>query len=227
MLERVESWWRGFEWRLLNTKEVRSCNKLLKFWIAGVTDEFSSETLILRKRLSSFYTKCIQFLPWPSLLFCTCYAREMMIPCQVSTFSEFICRAFQFQGHLAQKKSLMREKQKIMSETVESWWCGFEWCILNAKDVQSCNKLLKFWIADVTDEFSFETLILRKRLSSLYTKCVQFLPWPSLLFCTCYAGEMMIPCQVSTFLEFICSAFQFQSFSSKQISKCIKNSKLC
>ena len=30
----------------------------------------------------------------------------MMIPCQVSTFSEFICSAFQYQGHLAQKKSL-------------------------------------------------------------------------------------------------------------------------
>ena len=29
---------------------------------------------------------------------------ETMIPCQVSTFSNFICSAFQFQGHLAQKK---------------------------------------------------------------------------------------------------------------------------
>ena len=97
-----------------------------------------------------------------------------------------------------------------MSQRVECWWCGFEWCMLNAKKVQSCNKLLKFWIADVTDEFSFKTLILRKRLSSLYTKCLQFLTWPSLLVCTCYAGEMMIPCQVSTFSEFICRAFQFQ-----------------
>ena len=35
---------------------------------------------------------------------------------------------------------------------------------------------LKKWSAHVTDEFSFETLILRKRLSSLYTKCIQFLP---------------------------------------------------
>ena len=44
-------------------KKVWSCTKLLKYCLAGVTDEFSSETLILRKRLSSFYTKCIQFLP--------------------------------------------------------------------------------------------------------------------------------------------------------------------
>ena len=106
MSERVESWWRGFEWCMLNAKNVQSCIKLLKFWIAGVTNEFSSETLILRNRLSSLYTKCIQFLPWPSLLFCTCYAGEMMIPWQVSTFSEFIYRAFQFQGHLAQNKSV-------------------------------------------------------------------------------------------------------------------------
>ena len=28
-----------------------------------------------------------------------------MIPCQVSTFSDFICSACQFQGHLAQNKS--------------------------------------------------------------------------------------------------------------------------
>ena len=60
----------------LNAKEVLSCTKLLKYWIAGVTDEFSSETLILPKRLSSLYTKCVQFLPQPSLLFCTCYAGD-------------------------------------------------------------------------------------------------------------------------------------------------------
>ena len=35
----------------------------LKNWNPFVTDEFSSKTLTLRKRLSSSYTKCIQFLP--------------------------------------------------------------------------------------------------------------------------------------------------------------------
>ena len=176
MSERVESWRRGFEWSMLNGKNIRSCNKLLKFWIAGGTDEFSSETLILRKRLSSLYTKCIQFLPWPSLLFCTCYAGEMMIPCQVSTYSEFICRAFQFQGHLAQNKSVNALK---IANYVMKGWKLMTWLWMapaERKKVRSCNKLLKFWIADVTDEFSSETLILRKRLSSLYTKCIQFLP---------------------------------------------------
>ena len=132
MSEKVESWWRGFECCMLDTKNVRSCNNLLKFWIAGVTDEFSSETLILRKRLSIFYTKCIQFLPWPSLLFFTCYAGEMMIPCQVSTFSEFICRAFQFQGHLAQNKSV--NAWKVANFVRKGWklmtwlWMLHGWC---------------------------------------------------------------------------------------------------
>ena len=39
--------------------------------------------------------------------------------------------------------------------------------------------------------------ILRWKWSSLYTKWI--LPLPSQLLYTCYVGEMMIPCQVSTF----------------------------
>ena len=34
----------------------------------------------------------------------------------------------------------------------------------------------KKWNPFVTDKFLYETLILRKRLSVLYTKCIQFLP---------------------------------------------------
>ena len=167
MSKRVKSWWCGFECCMPNAKNVRSCNKLLKFWIAGLTDEFSSETLILRKRLSSLYTKCLQFLPWPSVLFCTCYAGEMMIPCQVSTFSEFICRAFQFQGHLAQNKSV--NALKVANYVTKGWKLMMWLWMVHAecKKGQSCNKLLKFWIAGVTDEFSSETMILQNRLSSL------------------------------------------------------------
>ena len=105
MLESVENWWRCFEWCVRNAKKSGVVISLKK-WSASVTDEFSSETLILWKRLSNLYTKCIQLWPWSSLLFCACYAGEMMIPCQVLIFSEFICRAFQFQGHLAENKSL-------------------------------------------------------------------------------------------------------------------------
>ena len=171
---------------------------ILKKWSASVTDEFSSENLILRKRLSSLYTKCVQFWPWPSLLFCTCYAGEMMIPCQIPTFSEFILYWF----------SISRSFSSL-NKTVNDW--------KTANDVRTCwklmtslwmlvwswNKFKKHWSARVTDEFSSETLILLKRLPSLCTKCVQFSPWPSLRFCTCCAGEMMIPCQVPTFSEFI------------------------
>ena len=73
-----------------------------KIWNPFVTDEFPYETLILRKRLSVFYTKCIQFLPQASLLSCTCYVGEMMILCQLGTFWEFISNAFQFHGFIAQ-----------------------------------------------------------------------------------------------------------------------------
>ena len=64
----------------------------------------------------------------------------MMIPCQLSTFSEIICSAFQFHGHLAQKYEWMREKELMISERVENCWCGFEWCILNTQRVWSSNK---------------------------------------------------------------------------------------
>ena len=36
---------------------------------------------------------------------------------------------------------------------------------------------------------------------------------------------MMTPCQLSTFSEFICSAFQFQGLIARKISKCMKNNK--
>ena len=109
----------------------------------------------------------------------------------------------------------MTEKQQMMSERAVNWWRGFECCILNAKIVWSSNKFKKHWSARVRDGFSSETVILRKRLDSVYTKCLQFSPWPSLLFCTCYAGEMMIPCQVPTFSELILKWFSIsRSFSS-------------
>ena len=49
----------------------------------------------------------------------TCYVGQMMIPCQVSTFSEFSCSAFQLQGPLAQNKSL--NAWKIANEVRKGW----------------------------------------------------------------------------------------------------------
>ena len=37
---------------------------------------------------------------------------------------------------------------------------------------------------------------------------------------------MMTPCQLLTFSEFICSAFQFDGLIVEKISKCMKNNKL-
>ena len=85
------------------------------------------------------------------------------------------CSPFQFQGHLAENKSL--NAWKIPNEVRNGWnfVCGFECCMLDAKKILSSNKLRKINVF-VTDEFSSKTLVLWKRWSSLYTKCIQFLP---------------------------------------------------
>ena len=44
---------------------------------------------------------------------------QMMIPCQVLTFSEFSCSAFQLQGNIAQNKSL--NAWKIANEVRKGW----------------------------------------------------------------------------------------------------------
>ena len=96
----------------------------------------------------------------------------------------------------------------MKSERVENWWCGFEWCILSTEKLWSsnkfkkmkslCNRQVSVWNPNTSKE------IVR------YTKCIQFFLSASLLSCTFYVGEMMTPCQLSTFSEFICSAFHFQ-----------------
>ncbi|KAI4990871.1 hypothetical protein ZWY2020_039242, partial [Hordeum vulgare] len=71
----------------------------------------------------------------------TSYVGEMMIPCQLGTFSEFVSNAFQFHGLIA--KNNHSKKLKSL-----------------------CNRRVS------------ETLILRRRLSVLYTKCIEFLCKP-------------------------------------------------
>ena len=96
---------------------------LLK-WNAFETHELSSETLVLWKRWSSLYTKCIHFFAVPSQILNTCYVSQMTIPCQVPTFSEFSCSAFQLQGHLAQNKSLNDWKN---ANEVRKYWHFSMW----------------------------------------------------------------------------------------------------
>ena len=73
----------------------------------------------------------------------TCYVGHMMIPCQVSTFSNFSCSAFQFQGHLAQNKSL--NAWKIANEVKKGWnYSMWLWMVhIEWKKVLSWNKFRK------------------------------------------------------------------------------------
>ena len=85
------------------------------------------------------------------------------------------CSPFQFQGHLAQNKSL--NAWKIANVVTKGWnFSMWLWMLhVRCKKVLSLISLEK-WNAFETDEFSSETLILWKRWSSLYMKCIQFLP---------------------------------------------------
>ena len=122
----------------------------------------------------------------PSQLFSTYYVGEMMIPCQVSTFSEFICSAFQFQGHLAQNKSvnalkianLIRKGWKLM---MWLWMVHFE----HRKTMDF--KQVKKWNPFVTDEFPYETLYTSKEI-------VRFVHEVHLVFAV----------SLSTFLHMLC-----------------------
>ena len=64
----------------------------------------------------------------------------MMIPCEISTFSKFICSAFQFQGHLAQNKSV--NASKISNYARKGWKLTmWFWMVHNKhKKVRSCKK---------------------------------------------------------------------------------------
>ena len=118
MLERVENWWRGFEWCILNAQKVWSWNKFKKMKCICNRRVFVWN-LDTSKEIVHFVHEVDPIFAIPSQLFSTCYVGEMMIPCQLSTFSEFICSAYQFQGHLAQKKSV--NAWKIANEVRNGW----------------------------------------------------------------------------------------------------------
>ena len=86
------------------------------------------------------------------------------------------CSPFQFQGHLAENKSL--SAWKIANEVRKGWnFSMWLWMLhVGCKKKSWVEIGLEKWNVFVTDEFSSETLVLWKRWSSLYTKCIQFLP---------------------------------------------------
>ena len=86
------------------------------------------------------------------------------------------CSPFQFQGHLAENKSL--NAWKISNEVRKGWnFSMWLWILhVGCKKKSWVEISLEKWYAFVTDEFSSETLVLWQRWSSLYTKCIHFLP---------------------------------------------------
>ena len=140
--EMVENWWCGFEWCILNTQKVWSSSKFkkLKSLSNRRVSVWNPDT---SKEIVHFVHEVHLVFAIPSQLFSTFYVGEMMIPCQLWTFSEIICSAFHFQGHIAKKIVNAWKVTQMKSERVENWWCGFEWCILNTHEVWSSNKFKK------------------------------------------------------------------------------------
>ena len=109
----------------------------------------------------------------------------------------------------------------MKSKRVENWWCGFEWCILNTQKVWRWNKFKKMkspfnrWVFIRTPDTSKEIVHFVHKVHLVFAVTLS-------TFSTFYVGEMMIPCQLSTFLEFICSAFQFQGHSAKKLVNVLK-----
>ena len=88
----------------------------------------------------------------------------MMIPWKVSTFSEFICSAFQFQGHLAQNKSV--NAWKIANDVRKGWkLMTWLWMVHTERKKVWKNEVSAF----VTDEFSSEPWYF-ERDSPFYTR---------------------------------------------------------
>ena len=81
---------------------------------------------------------------------------------------------FNLMGHLAQKRSKWMKNTKWSQKGLNTDDVALNGSFWTHKKsgVQISSKK---WNTFVTDEFSSETLILRKRLSVLYTKCIQFL----------------------------------------------------
>ena len=87
----------------------------------------------------------------------------MMTPCQLSTFSEFICGAFHFQGHIDQKISKCMKNNKRSQKGLKLYDVALNHAFWTHK-ISGVQISSKKWNPFVRDEFPYETLILRKRL---------------------------------------------------------------
>ena len=176
MSQSVESWWCGLEWCILNAKKYGVVISLKK-WSVGVTDEF------FRPKPWYFERDC-PVCTWSASSFCRnplySFAHAMWVKWwyhdRFQPFQSSFCSAFQFHGHLALKKSV--NAWKIANDARKGWkLMTWPWMVhIKRKKVWSCYKFKKMKCRCNRWVFSSETLILRKRLSSLYTKCIQYSP---------------------------------------------------
>ena len=97
----------------------------------------------------------------------------------------------------------------MKSKRVQILVCGFQWCILNTKKSWVEISLEK-WNVFVTDEFSFETLVLWKRCPS-YTRSESSFCRNPLNFCTHVMWvKWWYHAKFQPFVSSGCSPFQFQ-----------------
>ena len=115
----------------------------------------------------------------------------------------------------------------MKSEKVENLWCGFEWCILNTQKVWSSNKFKKMkslcnrWVFVWNPDTSKEIVQFAHEVHPVFAVALS-----TFLHMLCGWNDDTMP----SFTLFRVHLYSFSiagPFSSKQISKCIKNSKLC
>ena len=173
-LEIAENLGCAFEWCILNTQKVWSSNKfkkmksLCKRWVL-VRNAHTSREIV---RFVEVHQVFVVTLSTPL---------HMLCGWNDDTMPSFDI----FRVHFA---VIFNFTVIWLSKQIGKWLKNSKWCqnMLKIDDLalngaygmqkkSGVQISLKKWSARVTDEFSFETLLLRERLSVLYTKC-QFLP---------------------------------------------------
>ena len=111
------------------------------------------------------------------------------------------CSPLQFQGHLAENKSL--NAWKIANEVKNGWnFSMWLWMLhVGWKKVVSWNKLRKIKCLCNRWVFVWNHCTLKEMVQFVHEVHPVFSVILS-TFYKCYVGQMMIPCQVSTFSEF-------------------------
>ena len=146
-----------------------------KIWNPFVTDGFPYETLILRRRclfctrsVSNFCRKPLYFLA--HAMWVKWWYHDNLEPFQ-SSFQMLL----NFMVLWLKIISKCMKNNKWSQKGLEIDYVALNGAFWTQKNDGSQISSKK-WNPFVTHEFPYETLVLRRRLSVLYTKCIQFLP---------------------------------------------------